>query len=81
MIIIMGVGDISLMFNNLNRIKLYKEGDVIYTSCPFCDGYIPVDFEPLYDSSEVKIKGKCKKCTSYIQVRTDRSNFITMWIQ
>lgn len=43
-----------------NRIKLHKEGEVIFTSCPFCDGYIPVEFEPLYDQNEVKIKGRCK---------------------
>lgn len=63
-----------------NRIVLYKECGVVYTTCPFCDGgYIPLDIEHLYDDNEIKVKGKCKKCMSYIQVRTNSRNFVSNW--
>jgi len=64
----------------LNKIVLEREGNCIYTRCSFCDGYVPIDFEPLHNEGMVRIKGKCKKCTSYIQIRTQRYNVVTNWV-
>ena len=62
-----------------HRIILQKDLECIFMHCPFCDGYIPVEFEPDYNEDVVRVKGKCKKCSSYIQVKTQRHNVVTNW--
>ena len=62
------------------KIKIQRFNDIMFIDCPFCDGKIPVEFEPLYNDNQVRVKGKCKKCESYIQVRTHRFNVVTDWL-
>lgn len=62
-----------------NRITILKHDKSLYIYCPFCDGYIPIDFDQDHDNGNVRIKGRCKKCSSYLNIMTQRSNIITNW--
>lgn len=62
-----------------SKITLHKQGTILYAQCPFCIGQIPIDFEPNYNDNQVRVKGRCKKCLTYIHIRTSRNNIITTW--
>ena len=61
------------------RIILNKHLDYIYLACPFCDGQIPLEIDLDHNEDTVAIDGTCKKCSSYMNIRTRRFNIVFNW--
>ena len=58
-----------------NKINIYKDSNCLFVRCRFCDGYIPVKFDPDYNESKISIEGVCKTCKTKIYVYTSKDNF------
>jgi hypothetical protein len=61
------------------RIILSKCNGYVHMPCMFCDGQVLTDLDINHDDNTVTMKGLCKKCQSYILIRTNRSNVVTNW--
>lgn len=60
----------------MKKIVLKKVGKFYHTPCQFCSGDIITEIEIDEGQSDIKIKGNCRICDSYVFIHTHRRNAV-----